>query len=267
MVSTVPIAAPPEDDNINGYKEEAIQDFDKEVITSVISEPEKTVSLETIDPIAKLYKSNSCGTQNRFNKYLSPSLEGIADGQKRQELEYTFYGYLENFDSLKDLEKEIHEQYSIPLESDHIAIRIRKTNDKENVLTVKAKREGIKGSEEVESIISDPMFLLLKETAGSGFKKIRYFIPVGDSELKWEVDVFLDLSGQPSHWVKLDLEVTDEFTQVPSLPFKLEKLIVNQGKKKTDEELERVSQLWEVEWNILDKDHSIITDENVIAKS
>lgn len=182
------------------------------------------------------------------------SLEAIADGQKRQELEYTFYGKLDDLSVLETeavSKKEEQEQYFIPLDSDHVGIRIRRINLTNFVMTVKAKREGVKGKEEVEQEISEDTFNLLRETATSGFKKTRYFIPVEGTDLTWEVDVFKDSVEQTHSWIKLDMEVPDPDTQLPDLPFPLSESILSQGDRKTDEEVAFLDKLWKDEWNIL----------------
>lgn len=185
---------------------------------------------------------------------LGLGLEAIADGQKRQELEYTFYGKLDDMSILetdKVTAKEEQEQYFIPIESEHIGMRIRRINLTNFVMTVKARREGVKGKEEVEQDITEDMFNLLRETATAGYKKTRYIIPVDGTDLKWEIDVFKDAVEQICPWIKLDLEVPDVDTQLPELPFSLSESIVAQGNRKSEEETLVVDSLWKKEWNIL----------------
>lgn len=185
--------------------------------------------------------------------------EAFVDGQKRRELEYTFYGRLEDFSALDGASKvEEQDQFHIPLDSDHIGMRIRRINGSKCVLTVKARREGAKGKEEVETEISEDTFLLLKESAASGFKKKRYYFPIEGSDLVWEIDVFEDLSGGRHSWVKLDMEVPEEETQLPPLPFALAEKIVAQGDRKTDQEQDFLDRLWGTEWNIASDDTTII---------
>ncbi len=181
-------------------------------------------------------------------------LEAIADGQKRQELEYTFYGKLDDMSVLetdKVSAKEEQEQYFIPLESENIGMRIRRINLTNFVMTIKARRDGIKGKEEVEQPITEDTFNLLRETATSGYKKTRYIIPVEGSDLKWEVDVFKDAVEQVNSWIKLDLEVPEVDTNLPELPFALSESIVAQGDRKTEEEKMFLDKLWHTDWNIL----------------
>ena len=182
------------------------------------------------------------------------SLESIADGQKRQELEYTFYGKLDDLSVLETdavSKKEEQEQYTIPLDSDHVGIRIRRINVTNFVMTTKAKRDGVKGKEEVEQEISEDMFNLLRETATSGFRKTRYFIPIEGTDLTWEIDVFKDQVEQVHSWIKLDLEVDSPDTQLPELPFPLTESILSQGDRKTEEEEDFIDTLWQKEWNVM----------------
>lgn len=207
---------------------------------------------------------------------ISLGLEAIADGQKRQELEYTFYGKLDDLSVLetdKVNSKEGHEQYFIPLESDHIGMRIRRINLTNFVMTVKARRDGVKGKEEVEQDITEDMFNLLRETATSGYKKTRYVIPVEGTDLKWEVDVFKDAVEQVNNWIKLDLEVPEVDTPLPELPFSLSESIVAQGDRKTDEEVTVIDRLWQKDWNILadnppvssPEDNSVTTEATLVT--
>lgn len=198
-----------------------------------------------------------------LNSIQSFGLEATADGQKHIELEYTFYGKLDDF-SVLDSEivtsKEEQDQYFIPIDNDTIGARIRRINKTQHVLTVKARREGVKGKEEVEQEISEDMFNLLRESSDKGYRKIRYVIPAPNTELKWEVDVFLDANEQRHPWVKLDLEVTSEDQQPPQLPFKLTEKIVAQGSRKTEAENLFIEKLWGKDWNIK-TDEPLVTGE------
>ena len=204
---------------------------------------------------------------NRFNALLAletSGTESFADGQKRQELEYTLYGKLEDF-SVLDLaaKKEDQEQWHIPIESDSVGMRLRKINGSKCIQTVKVRRDGVKGKEEVESEITEDMYSVLKEAATSGFKKQRYFFPVPNSDLTWEVDVFEDLSGAKHSWVKLDMEVTSEETPLPPLPFEMNEKIVAQGDRKTEEEKKFLDRLWNIEWNIKADKLTVVDDGSV----
>ena len=183
-------------------------------------------------------------------------IELFADGQKRQELEYTFYGKLDDFSILESdivSGKEEQEQYHIPLDHDNIGMRLRRINITNYVMTVKAKREGVKGKEEVEQDISEDTYNLLRETATAGYRKTRYIIPVEGTDLKWEVDVFTDMVEQRHPWVKLDLEVSSPDEQLPDLPFPMSEKIVAQGDRKTEEEQAFLDGLWVKDWNILNE--------------
>lgn len=186
---------------------------------------------------------------------LSQGNEAFADGQKRRELEYTFYGKLDDFSLLEAAaKKEDQEQWNIPLESENVYMRLRRIGAAQYVQTVKIRREGVKGKDEVESEISEDMYNALKETATSGYRKTRYYFEVEGSDLVWEIDVFEDLAGQKHPWIKLDLEVPTEETQLPDLPFAMNEKIVAQGDHKSDEENAFLDKLWNTEWNIkLDK--------------
>lgn len=181
---------------------------------------------------------------------LTVTQESEVDGAVKRELEYTFYGQINN---LSDLglasKKEKHEQHGIIIDKEKgFKARIRSINDEQHILTTKIKKEGVKGSLETECLISKDMFTSLKLISQDGYIKTRYYFPIKDSELIWEVDVFMNDLGEVHDWVKLDLEVPSQDTPLPKLPFDFKQIISRQSKDYTDEERQIVDRLWNKEW-------------------
>lgn len=186
------------------------------------------------------------------------ALEGLIDGKKHREVEYTFYGKIADMSQLtRAIQKEEHEQWSIDVETEaDIRLRIRAINGMRWVLTSKVRYTGVVGCEEVECDISKDMFDHLKFFASGGMKKTRYVFKIDGTEKVWEVDVFKDINGQDHPWVKVDLEVTDPNDKTfPRLPVNFVKgeFIARQTPEQTDEEKSHISALWSKEWVSLDE--------------
>lgn len=185
------------------------------------------------------------------------NLESIP-GAKVRELEYTFYGRIHSLDELYRVatHNEKQEQWAVPIETDLPGkARIRAINGTRFILTTKFRYEGMLGCEEVECDISQDMFIHLKKMGKGGYLKHRFVVPVPGSELKWEIDVFLDGMGKPHPWVKVDLEVPNESTAIPKLPIAFDEFITHQSKEHTPDEQTLVSNLWGKEWAQLDREY------------
>lgn len=187
---------------------------------------------------------------------LKTSMESDASGKRNRELEYTFYGKVADLKDLYNdgIKHEQYEQWNLTLPEDAVGkLRIRSINDGEQyILTSKIKRDGQKGCEEVESRISRDMFEHLRESATGGYKKNRYFFPVEGTELVWEIDVFKNTLGEDHDWVKLDLEVPEEGTEIPKLPITFAEFITHQTPDQTTEECAQIEKLWGSDWVKLD---------------
>lgn len=176
---------------------------------------------------------------------LMASLEAI-NGEATQEIEYMFFGLLEDFSTLEAADK-VEEQEQWSIDSEAGTVRVRRTEVggvASYVLTSKIKTEGKIGKEEVESETSSDMFDHFKQHGTSGMRKTRYCFNVPNSDLVWELDVFYKDDGEPVEWVKVDLEVAGEI-KLPEWPVPFTKVITNQNGKRTPEEQEIVGDLFE----------------------
>jgi CYTH domain-containing protein len=88
--------------------------------------------------------------------------------------------------------------------------------------TLTAKAYSGRGeADEVSVPVSKDLHEVFKAITGESMDKIRYTFPIEGTELKWEVDVFIDAQGNPKDWVKIDLETPAEMTEWPPLPVTL----------------------------------------------
>ncbi len=184
------------------------------------------------------------------------ALEEAKDGKAVREKEHVVYGRLPDFNDLKKAESMEHqEQWQIRVaKTDANAakgrIRVRKTVTKDgsveyvNTTKVEVGEAGSGDNIEVPIPTTEGNFLQFRFLAEEGMIKDRYFFPVPDSDLVWEVDVFKKPNGEYYDWVKLDLEVDDLSAPLPALPLSLENVITAKFGDRTDAEEARVTALY-----------------------
>jgi len=191
-----------------------------------------------------------------MSKYYIPdlSLEGVINGKKARELEYTIYAELKDFSQLETApERELHEQWRLPLAKEGaVKARLRLINGRRWTMTTKAKRNGQLGCEEVDADISEDLFNHLREMATHGYKKTRYSFPIPNTNRKWEIDVFMDKSGKVHPWVKIDLEIDNPNDPIPDFNLDIVKFIIENHKSTTPEQERFIKALWESEWAQID---------------
>lgn len=184
---------------------------------------------------------------------LNISLEDGADGAVQQEIEYAFFGEVQNWDWIEQAggqeQQEQWESYRDTGEGSFAQCRVRAIDDQTYQMCVKTKTPGELGKKEVEQICSKDFFEQYRFFADKGLNKIRYLFPIEGTDLKWEVDVYTTQSGERHPWIKIDLEVPNAETELPKFPFPMKQVIVNQPAKRTDEEKAKISSLFE-EWTI-----------------
>lgn len=191
-------------------------------------------------------------------KRLILSLEELTsnEGSVKQEIEYTFFARVPDFDWINpELLKEQQEQAEIHVDKGDKGfgqIRVRAVNDRDYELCLKFKAPGELGKREAETLVSKDMFELMLLMAPHSLRKKRYCYPIEGTDLKWEVDVFENLEGEPYDWIKIDLEVQlkDKDLEVPPLPVPTVETIMAQASKRTDAEYKKVGQLFE-QWAIV----------------
>jgi CYTH domain-containing protein len=183
--------------------------------------------------------------------------EEVSNGLANKEIEHVFYARLNKLEELKKSSGVEHQdQWSIRVEhsdknSAKGSVRIRKTtvpgSEPEYVLTCKTDTLDGNGIE-VPVPTTEAMFLQFQYLCESGMVKHRYHFPVVDSELIWEVDMFLKPDGSYYEWCKIDLEVTDLQAAVPAFPIDFDEIIARPYGERTVDEEARVSSLYDNEF-------------------
>lgn len=175
------------------------------------------------------------------------------NGRMEQEVEFTLYAKVPSLNEIEKLavRKEVHEQWDLPVNppsSLNGRVRLRKIDDRRNTMTTKIKRSAVPGFEEVNADIPEDLFKHLREFCMRGFKKTRYDIPIPNSDLKWEVDVFLSQSGAAHPWVKVDVEVHNLSDKIPDLPFTYEEAFFADDPDLEESKRRFIDKLWNNEW-------------------
>lgn len=144
------------------------------------------------------------------------------------ELEHAFYGKLKDPSVLEEMGYVHQLQWDVRLKVNDIegTIRVRNIDDGNHfVLCIKRSEVGNSNRTEWESSCTEDTFNAIQSLAISGMCKKRYCFAVEGSKLVWELDVFEDLDGNPTGWVKLDLEVESADQEIPPFPVEFETLI------------------------------------------
>ncbi len=176
---------------------------------------------------------------------LSAALEDNVDGNASREKEYVWYGRLTNPEELqKAVSQEVQKQSCVKGKGG--TIRVRETTANGTIsyaLTAKAY-SGRGDASEASLPVSKDMCEIFKALTGESMDKIRYTFPIEGTELKWEVDVFIDTSGNPKDWVKIDLEVPAETNEWPPLPVTLGDMIFGGNDEYTPEQKTKLDELY-----------------------
>lgn len=177
---------------------------------------------------------------------LRPALEAeIADGQAHSELEYVWYGKIEDFDILNRAVKKIIQRQSFVLMNNGL-IRVRKTIEDGVVSYVETTK--LFGAGGVRKELPFPATALKHEffmrATGESMDKTRHTYPA-EGGLTWEVDIFTDLDGNIKPYCKVDLEVSAPLKVIPTPPIKLSDVIfVDPSKGRPDRETQlRIDEL------------------------
>lgn len=192
-------------------------------------------------PFAHLLKHPPLGVLQT----LGIALEDNEDGVAAKEIEYMWYGRLTDFEALKKAAgTETQKQSS--LKGKGGTIRVRETTAMGQLrytLTAKAY-SGYGEANECSLPVSKDMHEVFKVLSGESMDKIRYTFPIEGTELKWEVDVFIDAQGNPKDWVKIDLEVPERINEWPPLPVPLTDVIFAGNDEYTREQRAKLDELF-----------------------
>lgn len=183
-------------------------------------------------------------------------------GVSKDEKEHVFYVYLNDFEQLaKAAAKEHQDQWDIkiPRTEDNVAggsIRVRKTTHFDSPVgkatkTVYTQTTKVivndKGEkDEYEQEVGSDNFAQFMMLSPYGMVKDRFTFPIEGTDLKWEVDVYLKADGTYHNWCKIDLEVEDLNTPIPSeLPIAVTNIILGNPKKNSDEDKVKIRELYD----------------------
>lgn len=182
--------------------------------------------------------------------------EAVKFGKAQMELEYTIFAELDDLDALKNaFHVEEHEQWRVPfaVESE-VRGRIRAVNEREWMFTTKEGSDEWVGWKETNTLLTKESFEAFKKVACDGYLKKRHCFRCDGSDLIWEVDVFRDrLTGQPSLWVKMDLEVKNLDQEIPKPPFKVKDFVIGDQDGAPLSDRMKIRSLWESKWARLDE--------------
>jgi len=186
-----------------------------------------------------------------------PSLEDDATGQMKGEIEHVFYARLSDFKQLgKAVAREMQRQWEIkiPLSEKNGAqggqrvrhsVYLNERRQAEYTDTTKVRLNQNGDAIECGIPSTDERFALFMLLAEGGMNKIRYSFPDPESDLVWEVDMFLRPDGGFYEWCKVDLEVPNRQTPIPAFPLQFEELIKGTHGERTDSEKAKVTELYE----------------------
>lgn len=178
----------------------------------------------------------------------NPSFE--AGDEAVEEIEYMFLLKLDDFAQLeKAMRKEYQEQWSVVIRGHGMEsiIRVRQCiegSDESFTVTNKVDFYDEDGKWEIEKPGERKHFEKIREMADSGMIKDRYFFPVKNSALIWEIDVFKDKDGKPYPWVKVDLEVPRRLEELPEFPITYTESFLKQREERNEEESQWVADLF-----------------------
>ncbi len=190
-------------------------------------------------------KSPFLNALSTLSPSLKAALEDLENGQKAKEKEYVWYGRLTNVAELqKAASQEIQKQSS--LKGKGGTIRVRETvNNGTTRYTLTGKAYTGRGEcDEVSVPVSKDLHEVFRLITGESMDKIRYCFPIEGSDLKWEVDVFIDLQGNPKDWVKIDLEVPAATNEWPPLPITMADTIFGGNDQYTPEQHAKLDELY-----------------------
>ena len=142
----------------------------------------------------------------------------------QREIEYSVYGLVKDINEITAATDIIRQFQWVLYEQNNQArgnIRIRMINDTEFVRTIKYKKneDNQPGKNELTKPSDAEEFAYFIEIAQSGMYKDRYIFPIPGTDMKWEVDCFIQPDGSYAPWVKFDLEYKDKLDIPEDLKF------------------------------------------------
>lgn len=172
------------------------------------------------------------------------------------ERELTFYVKLSDLKVLEDLTSIDQIQWQLDLKSNipDAKFRARLEDGKVHSICCKIPHgDGNGVNKEAETLVDKDFWEFnIKNFGHHGYKKTRYIYLIPNTNLKYEIDVFLSESGQPHPFVKVDLEYPANLEVFPPFPFPVDEETAIDGNNPSKEEKEFIDDLWENQWSRLD---------------
>lgn len=187
-----------------------------------------------------------------FGSRIALAVENYGVGVER---ELTFYVKMSDLSVLENLTAIKQEQWKLDLKGEHpdAKFRARVEDGKAHSICCKIPHRSGEGMVEAETLVNDEFYnFMIKFFGHHGYKKTRYIYPIPETDLKFEIDVFLSESGHPHPYVKVDLEYPEALMVMPAFPFPVDEDTAIIGNEMTKEEEAFVDDLWENQWSRMD---------------
>lgn len=172
------------------------------------------------------------------------------------ERELTFYVKMSDLNDLKSLDSIEQLQWRLDLKDSKrpdAKFRARQEDGKLHSICCKIPHKTGEGDVEAETEVNAEFWNFMVKLFGNhGYKKTRYIYPIPETDLKFEIDVFLSESGQQHPFVKVDLEYPSTLPALPPFPFEIDQDTAIDGSNPDKEEQDFIDNLWENEWSRLD---------------
>lgn len=180
----------------------------------------------------------------------------IEDHQGVQlERELCFYVKMSDLKVLDELPSIQQVQWQLDLKgrNPNARFRARLEDGKVHSITCKIPHSSGEGEVEAMSLVNEDYWnSQVKWFGHHGYKKTRYIYAIPNTDLKFEIDVFISESGSPHPYVKVDLEYPHDMVEFPPFPFPVDEESAIDGTNPTKEEKEFIDDLWENQWSRLD---------------
>tara|TARA_B100000530_G_scaffold248643_1_gene163292 strand:- start:125 stop:733 length:609 start_codon:yes stop_codon:yes gene_type:complete len=181
-----------------------------------------------------------------IGKRVDPKMKFDRKDAKRM-TSFTVYALLENIDDLaKATYLDNREFFYVSLDKrydDVIEMMVVDVSGSQFELVTRKLKADKVNFIDTTCLINPETFDALKSFSDLGFKHKYLQFPIPGTEEVWEVSVFLDNNGHDHPWVRCEL-FTDDVSKVTSLPFPIQKFIVEGDPQNTKEDVNIIRELW-----------------------
>ena len=105
----------------------------------------------------------------------------------------------------------------------------------------------------VQTPLSKDSYLHLRTLGKAGYcyRRNRFDIPYTPDA--WLVDIYYDYSGKEHPWVRVTLALNSDNNEFPKLPFKVVESIYESDPENTQQQIDKIKNLWKNEWCMIEK--------------